>query len=150
VANRYGHALALVRARQPRTAIAEFKQLTEDFPDNLTFMLGLAHAEDQAGQKDSAFSRAAEAYAEWAYLNGRVEDALNQLKALSSKPELTYYQRARVEARITAMTPAVLDIRKSERRQPDADGARENTQLSLCPQQQCLDLSRRRNIAPLQ
>ena len=217
VANRYGHALALVRARQPRTAIAEFKQLTEDFPDNLTFMLGLAHAEDQAGQKNSAFSayqrlntnypgnraivlaytdallareeaesarraqdllrpligrytddpelqhsfaraselagesiRAAEAYAEWAYLNGRVEDALNQLKALSSKPELTYYQRARVEARITAMTPAVLDMRKSERRQPDADGARESARLSLCPQQSCLDLSRRRNIAPLQ
>lgn len=217
VANRYGHAMALVRARQPRTAVSEFKQLTQEYPDNLTFMLGLAHAEDQAGQKQSAFSRyerlstnypgnraialaftdallaredaesarraqdllrpllgrytddpelqhsfaraselagepirAAEAYAEWAFLNGRAEDALNQLKALSSKPELTYYQRARVEARITAMTPAVLDIRKSERRQPDSDGAREKAQVSLCPEQHCRDLSRRRNIAPLQ
>ena len=156
-ANHYGYALALVRARQPDKAIAEFTKLLDQDPSNSVFQLGMADAEDQAGKRSSAFARyeklsanfpgnraitlaftdsllsrndadsarraqdllrplltrynedpdlqrsfaranelsgdkvrAAEAYAEWAFLNGRAEDALNQLKALSSKQELTY------------------------------------------------------------
>ena len=56
--------------------------------------------------------RAAEAYAEAAYLNGHAEDALNQLKALAKQPDLTFYQRSRVDARITQLTPEVLALRK--------------------------------------
>ena len=56
--------------------------------------------------------RAAEAYAEAAYLNGHAEDALNQLRALSKLPDLTFYQRSRVDARITQLTPEVLALRK--------------------------------------
>jgi predicted Zn-dependent protease len=191
-----------------------------DYPHNATFQLGMAQAEDQAGNKDAAFKRferlsndfpgnraialaftdallsradaksaqraqdlvrplldrypddpdlqrsfaraselggdkirAAEAYAEWTFLNGRAEDALNQLKALASKENLNYYQRARVDARITAMTPIVLDIRKRERRETEADddkGDRIGLSTSLrCPNHECPDLSLRRNISPL-
>jgi beta-barrel assembly-enhancing protease len=56
--------------------------------------------------------RAGEAYAEAAYLNGHAEDALNQLKALAKLPDLTFYQRSRVDARITQLTPEVLALRK--------------------------------------
>jgi predicted Zn-dependent protease len=56
--------------------------------------------------------RAAEAYAEAAYLNGHAEDALQQLKTLSKQSDLTFYQRSRVDARITQLTPEVLALRK--------------------------------------
>lgn len=216
-ANRYGHALALIRARQAQAAMTEFDKLTGDFPRSSVFQLGMAEAEDQAGKKDAAFKRyeklsndfpgnraialaftdallnrgdersaqraqdivrpllarysedpdlqrsfaranelagdkvrAAEAYAEWAFLNGRAEDALNQLKALSSKEDLTYYQRARVDARITAMTPVVLDIRKRERREAEP-GEYSGISTSLrCRYQECPDMSLQRNIPRLQ
>ena len=220
-ANHYGYALALVRARQPDKAIAEFTKLLDQDPSNSVFQLGMADAEDQAGKRSSAFARyeklsanfpgnraitlaftdsllsrndadsarraqdllrplltrynedpdlqrsfaranelsgdkvrAAEAYAEWAFLNGRAEDALNQLKALSSKQELTYYQRARVDSRITAMTPIVLDLRKRERRSGDDDksgGFSSSAANSLgCRTRLCPEVSLRRNIYPLQ
>lgn len=56
--------------------------------------------------------RAAEAYAEAAWLGGHAEDALNQLKRLAENPDLSYYQRSRIEARITRMTPEVLEARR--------------------------------------
>ena len=109
-----------------------------------------ARANELSGDK----VRAAEAYAEWAFLNGRAEDALNQLKALSSKQELTYYQRARVDSRITAMTPIVLDLRKRERRSGDDDksgGFSSSAANSLgCRTRLCPEVSLRRNIYPLQ
>lgn len=64
--------------------------------------------------------RAAEAYAEAAYLSGHAEDALNQLKALAKQPDLTFYQRSRVDARITQLTPEVLALRKRGSREADA------------------------------
>jgi predicted Zn-dependent protease len=56
--------------------------------------------------------RAGEAFAEAAFLNGRPVDALNQLDALKKRPDLDYYQRARIEARIAAITPYVLEMRR--------------------------------------
>jgi predicted Zn-dependent protease len=220
---RYGHAISLVRARQPQAAMVEYASLIEDFPRSSLFQLGMAEAEDQAGKKDEAFQRyerlsrnfpgnraialdfteallsrgddksarraqdivrpllgryaddpelqrsyaraselagdkvrAAEAYAEWTYLNGRAEDALNQLKALSSQQDLTYYQRARVDARITAMTPAVLDIRKRERREETpTDGLQRPARMGFVPPQcrirDCAGMvSSQRNMRPLQ
>lgn len=63
--------------------------------------------------------RAGEAYATAAYLNGRAEDALNQLKDISKRSDLDYYQRTRVEALIAAMTPLVLDLRRHKIRPED-------------------------------
>jgi predicted Zn-dependent protease len=56
--------------------------------------------------------RAGESHAAAAYLNGRAEDALNQLKELAKRRDLDYYQRARIDARITEMTPVVLELRR--------------------------------------
>ena len=66
-----------------------------------------ARASDLAGDK----IRAAEAYADVALLNGRLEDALNQLKALTRRTDLDYYQRSRIDARIAEVTPIVLELR---------------------------------------
>lgn len=63
--------------------------------------------------------RAGEAYAEAAYLNGRPEQALVQLGTLKKRPELDYYGRARIEARIAAITPVVLELRRQGVRDED-------------------------------
>ncbi|MFT3790045.1 MAG: M48 family metalloprotease [Rudaea sp.] len=63
--------------------------------------------------------RAGEAHATAAYLNGRAEDALNQLKDIAKRSDLDYYQRTRVEALIAAMTPLVLDYRRHKIRPED-------------------------------
>ena len=67
--------------------------------------------------------RAGEAYAETAYLNGRAVDALNQLAGLMKRDDLDYYQRARIEARMAAITPVVLEMERQgmrpEEQEPD-------------------------------
>lgn len=63
--------------------------------------------------------RAGEAYAEAAYLRGRPEQALVQLNNLKRKPDLDYYARARIEARIAAITPTVLELRRQGVRDED-------------------------------
>ncbi|MGA9342421.1 MAG: M48 family metalloprotease [Rhodanobacteraceae bacterium] len=83
------------------------RPLIDRFADDPDLQKSLGHANQLAGDK----VRATEAYAEAAYLNGHAEDALNQLKALLKMSDLNYYQRARVDARITQLTPVVLELR---------------------------------------
>lgn len=66
-------------------------------------------------------ARAGEAYAETALLSGRAEDALNQLQRLKEQQDLDYVQRSRIDARIAAITPLVLELRAQGIR---ADGER--------------------------
>lgn len=68
----------------------------------------LARASELAGDD----IRAAEAHAEVAFLNGRAEDALNQLRGLQQRNDLDYVQRARIDARITEVTPIVLEMQR--------------------------------------
>jgi predicted Zn-dependent protease len=56
--------------------------------------------------------RAGEAWAEAAYLNGRPEQALVQLNTLKKRSDIDYYARARIDARIAAITPTVLELRR--------------------------------------
>jgi len=56
--------------------------------------------------------RAGEAWAEAAYLNGRPEQALVQLSTLKKRSDVDYYARARIDARIAAITPTVLELRR--------------------------------------
>ncbi|GAA5079792.1 M48 family metalloprotease [Lysobacter panacisoli] len=63
--------------------------------------------------------RAGEAYAEAAYLNGRAEQALVQLNTLKRRQDLDYYARARIEARIAAITPMVLELKRQGIRDDD-------------------------------
>lgn len=63
--------------------------------------------------------RAGEAYAEAAYLNGRAEQALVQLNTLRKREDLDYYARARIDARIAAITPTVLELKRQGIRDED-------------------------------
>jgi len=100
--------------------------------------------------------RASEAHADAAYLNGRAEDALNQLKRLAKRKTLTYYQRARVEARIAQLTPIVLDLRRHNVRPSDQDQDQGggDSQLGagaqVCMAGNCKSLTSPRNVRWLQ
>lgn len=63
--------------------------------------------------------RAGEAYAEAAFLNGRAEQALVQLNTLRKRDDLDYYARARIDARIAAITPSVLELKRQGIRDED-------------------------------
>ncbi|WP_407354444.1 M48 family metalloprotease [Luteimonas sp. R10] len=63
--------------------------------------------------------RAGEAYAEAAFLSGRAEQALVQLNTLKKRDDLDYYARARIDARIAAITPTVLELRRQGIRDED-------------------------------
>ena len=79
------------------------------------FQKNFARANELAGD----LARAGEAYAEAAFLNGRPEQALIQLQNLKKREDLDYYARARVDARIAAITPQVLELRRQGIRDPD-------------------------------
>lgn len=107
-----------------RRAQAILRPLLADSGEDAIFQQVFARASELAGDT----VRAGEAYAEATFLNGRAEDALNQLEALKKRDDLDYYQRSRVDARITAMTPIVLELRKDGVRPADAD--REHSELA--------------------
>ena len=82
--------------------------------DDPTFQQTYARASELAGDPH----RASEAYAEAAFLNGRAEQALIQLQALK-RQDLDYVTRARVDSRIAAITPTVLELRRQGVRDPE-------------------------------
>ena len=95
--------------------------------------------------------RAGESYAIASYLNGRAEDAYNQLKDISKRTDLDYYQRKRIEALIEQMTPIVLDLRRRHVKPAD-QGKLVNEQpagVSLCLSAACEQPSSGRNNKPL-
>ncbi|WEN14347.1 M48 family metalloprotease [Rhodanobacter sp. AS-Z3] len=67
-----------------------------------------ARASDKAG--DSV--RAGEAYADASYYSGRPYDAMEQLKRLLKRDDLDYYARVRIQARISELTPLVMELHK--------------------------------------
>ena len=213
--NRYGYALALVRAGDAKKAHDVAQKLAADQSDNLVFQLALGRAELMSGARDAALQRythletefpdnralalahsealvqvddkasarraqeilrpqlahddedpdlqaafaracelagdpirAGEAHATAAYLNGRAEDALNQLKNLTKRNDLDYYQRKRIEARIEEMTPIVLELRR--RKIKPADQGKLATGFSSCISSACAHLSSARNNFPVE
>lgn len=83
--------------------------------DDPVFQATFARANEIAGDD----VRAGEAYAEVAYLNGRAEQALVQLNTLKKRSDLDYYARARIDSRIAAITPTVLELRRQGIRDED-------------------------------
>ena len=79
------------------------------------FQKSFGRASELAGDE----ARAGEAFAEAAWLNGRAEDALNQLNALLRRNDLSYIQRSRIEARIAGITPEVLEMQRRKIRPQD-------------------------------
>ncbi|NUT16337.1 MAG: M48 family metallopeptidase [Cupriavidus sp.] len=185
-AQRYGLAVARLRANQAGTAATDLAALLQKHPGDTWITLALAEAEARSGKADSADARfeallrqspnsrpvaltyaqvlgerntaaagkrgqavlrplmgssandpafqaafaraceiagdpirAGEAWAESAYLNGRAEQALVQLNTLKRRDDLDYYARARIEARIAAITPTVLELKRQGIRDDD-------------------------------
>ncbi len=85
--------------------------------DDPAFQQAFARASELAGDSH----RAAEAYAEVAFLNGRPEQALIQLETLKKRGDLDYVTRSRVDARIATITPEVLELRRQGIRDPDIE-----------------------------
>lgn len=65
LANRYGHALALVQVSQAAKALPIMQQLADAQPDNITLALGLADAERQAGERTRALQHYAALNRTW-------------------------------------------------------------------------------------
>ncbi|TCZ87011.1 M48 family peptidase, partial [Lysobacter sp. N42] len=117
VALTYARALAeRGNAAAGRRAQAVLRPLMAGAGDDAVFQRTFARASEVAGD----LVRAGEAHAEAAYLGGRPELALVQLNNLKKREDLDYYARARVEARIAAITPTVLELRRQGIRDEDA------------------------------
>ena len=113
-----GYANELTRTttvENGRRASSLLRDLIARYPSDPSVQQAYARASEVAGQE----LRALEAHAEVALLNGRPVDAMEQLHRLLERPKLDYYQRARVEARIQAITPWVLEIERERLRNPE-------------------------------
>ena len=100
-----------------KRAQAMLRPLLARAGDDPVFQRTFARACELAGDT----VRASEAYAEAAYLNGRPEQALLQFQALLKQPDLDYISRSRVDARIEAIMPTVLEMRRLGVRDPDME-----------------------------
>jgi predicted Zn-dependent protease len=108
VALAYAKALTAGGDTAQATAAAALLRPLLDDADEPDVYRSYARASDKAG--DSV--RAGEAYADASYLSGRPFDAMEQLKRLLKRDDLDYYARARIQARISDLTPLVLELRK--------------------------------------
>lgn len=91
----------------------------------------------QAADRSGMPIRASEAYAQHVYLQGRVYDAVTQLRKVLDTPGLDYYARARVEARLMELEPVLAEIERengwdpSEGRSTGRRRIGSNTRLTL-------------------
>lgn len=109
----YANSLAeLGTPEAARTAQELLRPLLADEADDAVLQRSYARACEVAGDT----VRAAEAYAELAWLNGRADDALSQLERLRKTDDLDFYQRSRIDARIAAITPDALELRRENQR----------------------------------
>ena len=99
-------------------AVAVLRPLAASAGHDITFQQVYARANEVAGDP----VRAGEAWAEAAFLGGRPEQALVQLNNLKKNQDLDYYARARIDARIAAITPTVLELRRQGVRDEEATG----------------------------
>jgi predicted Zn-dependent protease len=105
----YAEALnAFGTADAGRRAQAILRPILPANAEDPLFQKSFGRASELAGDP----ARAGEAFAEAAWLNGRAEDALNQLNALLRRSDLSYIQRSRIEARIAEITPEVLEMQR--------------------------------------
>lgn len=110
-------------------AVAILRPLLGSSNNDLPFQQAYARANEIAG--DAA--RAGEAWAEAAFLSGRPEQALVQLNNLKKNQDLDYYTRTRIDARIAAITPTVLELRRQGIRDEDVQGGRLERRMTHQP-----------------
>ncbi|QNN69101.1 M48 family metalloprotease [Thermomonas carbonis] len=99
-------------------AVAVLRPLSTTASGDPLFQQAYARANEIAGDD----VRAGEAWAEAAFLGGRPEQALVQLNNLKKRATLDYYARSRIEARIAAITPTVLELRRQGIKDEEATG----------------------------
>ena len=99
-------------------AVTVLRPLLATTASDALFQQAYARANEIAGDD----IRAGEAWAEAAYLGGRPEQALVQLNNLKKRANLDYYARSRIDARIAAITPTVLELRRQGVRDEEATG----------------------------
>ncbi|MFK7958196.1 MAG: M48 family metalloprotease [Lysobacterales bacterium] len=111
VVSAYAEAL-LTRGTKADVKQAEtmLRPLLTRFPENAGLFALYARAAESAGQ----WVRAEEAYAQQVFLLGQVYDAVSQLEKLIKKPELDYYQRSRIEARLNDYRPILAEIQRED------------------------------------
>ena len=105
------HAQQLVASGSPQAAgraVEMLRPLLAGSGNEVLLQRTFARACELAGDE----IRAGEAHAEVALLNGRFDDALQQLGNLLRRTDVDYYQRARIEARIAQITPVALEQRR--------------------------------------
>jgi predicted Zn-dependent protease len=102
-------------AEAGKRAQAVLRPLMGQSGEDPEFQEAFGHASEMAGDP----VRAGEAYAEAAYLRGRPEQALVQLNRLKKRDDLDYYARSRIDARIAAITPTVLELKRQGIRDED-------------------------------
>jgi predicted Zn-dependent protease len=95
-------------ADQARRAARLLRPLVDRDTDHAQLYSLIGRAYELSGET----VRAAESHALSAAYNGRFEDSLVQFERLQRRTDLDYYQRARVQARITELTPIVMEMRR--------------------------------------
>ncbi len=117
-----GYAQGLVAGGDKASALKAASMLRPmlDNSEDPEIYKTFARASEIAGDQ----VRAAEAFADSAYLAGRPFDAMEQLKRLLQRNDLDYYQRSRIQARIADLTPLVLELRKRRIETEDNPGGR--------------------------
>jgi predicted Zn-dependent protease len=129
VALAYANALTAAGDKAQASTAANLLRPLLDNASEPEIYNAYARASDKAG--DSV--RAGEAFADASYYSGRPFDAMEQLKRLLQRDDLDYYARVRIQARITELTPLVLELHK---RKIDTDD-NPDRQQRLQPDERC-------------
>lgn len=115
IAEAYANALLLQPGKAPAVKAADLLKPLLDDSDEPSLYQTYGRATHRAGREVASGI----AFADAAYLSGRLIDAMEQLRRLLDTPNLSYYQRAKVQARIDDLTPLVLRERKERARRGD-------------------------------
>ncbi len=111
VTTEYARALMHERnAERAQQTVGLLRPYLHRYPDDLRMTELYARAADRAGDP----ARAAEAQAESYYMRGGIREAIVQLERVIERDDLDYYQRSRINARLTEL--------RSERRRLAAQG----------------------------
>jgi len=137
VALAYANALT-VGSKEQASQAADLLRPLLDNADQPEIYSAYARASEKAG--DSV--RAGEAFADASYYSGRPFDAMEQLKRLLKRDDLDYYARVRIQARITELTPLVLELHKRRISTDDnPNGQQQPQQNEQCNGRLCLGIS---------
>lgn len=101
------HASALIRNNQPEAARKLLRALLDKYKDDSQLHQIYARASEKSSNIGDAYFHLAEYY----YLNGSTETAIDHLTRARKLPEMDYYLRARIDARLKQYQ-AMLELEK--------------------------------------